>query len=174
MIAIALMEPEIPQNTGNIIRLSVALGVELFLVGPLGYSLDDRRVRRARMDYLRDARLREFANRHAFEEATTGRRLVGVDPRGRVSFRKFEYEDDDILVFGSESSGLSHVPDASVFIPMVKGCRSINLANAVAIVAYEALKNAPHLVRPVSPGSPVAPPAWGGEMGAVDRVRGER
>ena len=158
MIAIALIEPEIPQNTGNIIRLSVALGVELMLVGPLGYSLDDRRVRRARMDYMSLARSREFANRETFECAVAGRRLVGVDPRGGGSYRDFAYGDDDVLVFGSESTGLSRAPAETVHIPMAPGCRSINLANAVAIVAYEALKNAPHLKRPDYP------PAWGGDL----------
>lgn len=158
MIAIALVEPEIPQNTGNIARLSVALGVELILVGPLGYSLDDRRVRRAGMDYWRSARIRVVPNFETFESEYSARRLVGADPRGAISFRGFPYGEEDILLFGSESVGLRRLPPSSVHIPMAPGCRSINLANAVAIVAYEAMKNAPHL------GMPPPSPAWGGTI----------
>ncbi|MEK8024288.1 MAG: tRNA (cytidine(34)-2'-O)-methyltransferase [Candidatus Hydrogenedentota bacterium] len=140
MISIALIEPEIPQNTGNVARLSVALGVELILVGPLGYTLDDRRVRRSGMDYWKQVRLRTIPNYASFLEEYRGRRLVGVDPRGHLSYRDFSYQDGDILLFGSESVGLREVPETSVRIPMAPGCRSINLSNAVAIVAYEAMK----------------------------------
>jgi tRNA (cytidine/uridine-2'-O-)-methyltransferase len=158
VIAIALIEPEIPQNTGNIARLSVALGAELFLVGPLGFRIDDRSLRRAAMDYWRDARVREFADREEFFAETRERRLVGVDPKGAAPFNNFVFEEGDVLVFGKESTGLSEVPDPSVYIPMRPGCRSINLANAVAIVAYEAMKGSPALARPARL------PAWGSTL----------
>ncbi len=158
MIDIALIEPEIPQNCGNVARLSVALGVELHLVGPLGFRLDEKSVRRAAMDYWKDARVRVHESRSAFAAATAGRRLVGVDPRGEARYDRFEWLDGDILCFGSEGSGLAVVPRPSVYIPMRENCRSINLANAVAIVAYEANRSMPGLVRP-----PPAP-AWGGGL----------
>lgn len=158
MISIALVEPEIPQNTGNIARLTVALGVELILVGPMGFRLDDRRVRRAGMDYWKDVRLRNYRDRAEFDEANRGRRLVGVDPRGAERFDEFVYRDGDILLFGKESVGLSELPPESIFIPMKPGCRSLNLSNAVAIVAYEAMKPFDGLGR--REGSP----AWGGTL----------
>lgn len=139
MISIALIEPEIPQNTGNIARLSVALGVKLILVGPLGFDVSDRRVRRAGLDYWKHVDLEVLANLEAFQSAHGDRRWVGVDPRAAASYRDFEYREGDILCFGSESRGLRILPEASVHIPMRPECRSINLSNAVAIVAYEAM-----------------------------------
>lgn len=138
VISIALIEPEIPQNTGNIARLSVALGVELILVGPLGFRIDDKAVRRAGMDYWKHVQLTVVSNRVAFEEKYSDRRLIGVDPRGKVAYDKFTYDDGDILCFGSESVGLGELPEHSVYIPMAPECRSINLSNAVAIVAFRA------------------------------------
>lgn len=158
MIALALIEPEIPQNTGNIARLSVALGAELFLVGPLGFRVDDRTLRRAAMDYWSDARVRILADWAEFVEVTKGRRRIGVDPRGNAPYHAFSYNDGDVLCFGRESSGLREVPEPSVYIPMRPGCRSINLSNAVAIVAYEAMKRDSALARPS--GSP----AWGANL----------
>lgn len=136
MVAIALIEPEIPQNTGNIARLTVALGIELILVGPLGFQIDDKAVRRAGLDYWKHVRLTVLPNRVAFEEKYADRRLVGVDPRGKISYDKFKYDEGDILCFGSESVGLGTLPEHSIYIPMAPECRSINLSNAVAIVAY--------------------------------------
>ena len=140
MISIALFQPEIPQNTGNIARLSVALGVELILIGPLGYRLDDRTVRRAGLDYWKDVRLKTFDDSESFFHAHVDRRLVGVDPRGTTAYHQFEYQESDILCFGRESVGLDFLPPESVYIPMAEFCRSINLSNAVAIVAFEAMK----------------------------------
>lgn len=158
MISLALIEPEIPQNTGNIARLSVALGVELILVGPLGFRIDDRTLRRAAMDYWHDARIRMIENWERFLEETAGRRVIGVDPRGERSYCDFDYHDGDILCFGRESTGLRIVPEPSVYIPMRPGCRSINLSNAVAIVSYEAMKDDTTLLRPTGV------PAWGGGL----------
>lgn len=140
MFAIALIEPEIPQNTGNIARLTVALGLDLILVGPLGFSLDDRHVKRAGMDYWKDVRLTVLRNLDEFRERFCTRRWIGVDARGATAYHEFRYEDGDILCFGSESRGLPFLPETSIHLPMRPGCRSLNLANAVAVTAYEAMK----------------------------------
>lgn len=159
MIAIALIHPEIPQNTGNIARLSVAIGAELMIVEPCGFDLSESAVRRAGLDYWEHVKLTRFPSLEEFRENTAARRLVGVDPGGTDSFRGFEYREDDILCFGRESTGLDFLPETSVYIPMMPNCRSINLANATAIVGYEAVKNFGTLERP--PKSP----AWGGKVG---------
>jgi tRNA (cytidine/uridine-2'-O-)-methyltransferase len=138
--AIALIEPEIPQNTGNIARLSVALGVELYLVKPLGFAIDESAVRRAGLDYWDKVRLTVFENLEVFERLTASRRRVGLDPRGTTPHHRFAYRAGDILCFGKESVGLARLPPDSIHIPMREDCRSLNLANSVAIVAYEAWK----------------------------------
>lgn len=136
--ALALIEPEIPQNTGNIARLSVALGVELYLVKPLGFSIDASAVRRAGLDYWDKVRLTVCEDLDAFERLTATRRRVGLDPRGAVPHHRFAYRAGDVLCFGKESTGLARLPPDSIHIPMRENCRSLNLANSVAVVAYEA------------------------------------
>lgn len=146
MISIALIRPEIPQNTGNIARLTVAIGAELIVVGPTGFDMSDAAVRRAGLDYWKDVTLVVCRDFREFESRCGGRRWVGVDPKGETSYRDFDYRDEDILIFGCESTGLDFLPKESIHIPMARECRSINLSNAVAIVAYEAINGGKRFV----------------------------
>lgn len=143
---IVLMQPEIPQNTGNIARTCAATGTMLHLVRPLGFSLDDRYLKRAGLDYWHMMRYRVY---DGFDELLTScpdarmHFLTTKAPRGYADAR---YEPNDFLVFGCETRGLpesllSRVYDRCVRIPMVDGARSLNLSNAVAVVLYEALRS---------------------------------
>lgn len=143
MLHIALYEPEIPPNTGNIIRLCANTGSHLHLIHPLGFVLDDAKLRRAGLDYREWAQVREHASFAAFSDQLPGRCLAFSTKAGRrldsVAFRS-----DDTLLFGPESRGLpeailaSHRPDRLARIPMIPGSRSLNLSNAVAVALYEA------------------------------------
>ncbi|MBL4888924.1 MAG: tRNA (cytidine(34)-2'-O)-methyltransferase [Candidatus Lindowbacteria bacterium] len=157
-ISIGLMQPEIPQNTGNIARLCVALGARPILVGPLGFDVDDKTVQRAGLDYWKNLNLEVMQDLAEFRAKFSDQRWIGVDPKGTSSFTEFKYEDGDILLFGPESKGLDFLPKNSVHIPMMPNCRSINLCNAVGIVGYEALRNSPEL------GTYSGSPAWGGTI----------
>ncbi len=141
-IEVALYQPEIPQNTGNIVRLCANAGAALHLVGPLGFVWDDRRLQRAGLDYHRLTHVTRHADWTAFLEAISHRRLIAYSSRVRERFTDFRHEPDDVLLFGPETRGL---PDAvmdlchaRVTIPMAPESRSINLSNAVAIGVYEA------------------------------------
>ncbi|RMH59870.1 MAG: tRNA (cytidine(34)-2'-O)-methyltransferase [Candidatus Hydrogenedentota bacterium] len=162
MPAIALLHPEIPQNAGNIARFSVAIGWNLYFIEPLGFSLEDRALKRAGLDYWPQVRLRIFRSEEEFLTATNARRLVFVDPLGRAPFFSFDWSPNDVLLFGRESTGLSWIGDNSVYIPMAADCRSINLSNAVAIVAYHVAQRFSDFVRWIPPkkGS-IYPPAPG-------------
>lgn len=144
MISVALFEPEIPPNTGNIIRLCANTGAALHLIEPLGFELDDRRLRRAGLDYHEWARVERHASFDALLKAHTFQRVLGVSTRGRVSHTEVVYEAADLLLFGPETRGLpaeilDRLPeDCRVRIPMRPGSRSMNLSNAVAVVVYEA------------------------------------
>jgi tRNA (cytidine/uridine-2'-O-)-methyltransferase len=146
MLQIALWEPEIPPNTGSIARLCAATGTRLHLVGRLGFRLDDRRLRRAGLDYWADVDLTAHAGWDEFAAAIAPRRLVCATTKVARRYTELRYADGDCLVFGSESRGLPeavlrHHADAAVTIPMPGGCvRSLNLAAAAAIVLYEALR----------------------------------
>lgn len=135
------MEPEIPPNTGNVARTCVATSTPLVLVGPLGFSLDDRYMRRAGLDYWEDLQLQVFEDRDSFLEALGGRRLVCASVRGRHAFDDFVYRPDDLLVFGRETRGLdpeflaAH-EENSIHIPQWGPVRSLNLSNSVALVVY--------------------------------------
>lgn len=144
MFHIVLHEPEIPPNTGNIIRLCANTGAQLHLVRPLGFSLDARRMRRAGLDY------REFAAVEVHEDFAAclawlgGRRLFVVESSCRTRYCEAGFRAQDALVFGSERRGLppaivESVPEERrLTLPMVEGNRSLNLSNAVAAVTYEA------------------------------------
>lgn len=146
LLEIALVEPEIPPNTGNIIRLAANTGAALHLIEPLGFSLDDRRLRRAGLDYHEFSRVTTWSSWDQFRRHHTGRRLLGFTTRASVSYASMDYRPDDILVFGSETRGLSEairssLPDGQrLRIPMQDTSRSLNLSNAVAIALYEALR----------------------------------
>ena len=142
---VALVEPQIPPNTGNIARLCAATGTPLHLVEPLGFSLDDADVKRAGLDYWDAVELWVHAHWHAFREAVTAERCLYFSAHGRQSFWEAPYPDRAVLVFGNESDGLpdrildKHA-DRLYRIPMRDSVRSLNLATAVGIVLYEALR----------------------------------
>jgi tRNA (cytidine/uridine-2'-O-)-methyltransferase len=143
---VVLVAPEIPQNTGSIGRLCVASGSTLHLIDPLGFTIDDRHLRRAGLDYWRHVRMVRHASWEAFTSARPPGRLLCFSARAPRSYTTLRYREDDLLVFGSESRGLppairgAHV-DATFGIPLAREqVRSLNLATAVAIVLYEALR----------------------------------
>ncbi|MDZ7685211.1 MAG: tRNA (uridine(34)/cytosine(34)/5-carboxymethylaminomethyluridine(34)-2'-O)-methyltransferase TrmL [Gammaproteobacteria bacterium] len=144
MIDIALYEPEIPPNTGNVIRLCANTGSRLHLIHPLGFELDDKRLRRAGLDYHEWARVDEHASLQDLLATHDFHRLYAVTTRGSIHYTEVDYRQGDLLLFGPESRGLPETVLASVpagqriRIPMVEGVRSINLSNAVAVVVYEA------------------------------------
>ncbi|WP_093079166.1 tRNA (cytidine(34)-2'-O)-methyltransferase [Pseudonocardia oroxyli] len=142
MFRIAFHAPEIPPNTGNAIRLAANTGAELHLVEPLGFALDERNVRRAGLDYHELADLRVHATFDDLERATAPARIVAFTTTATRLHTDLAYEPGDVLLFGSESSGLPPAIQARagdrVRIPMVPGSRSLNLANAAAVAVYEA------------------------------------
>jgi tRNA (cytidine/uridine-2'-O-)-methyltransferase len=146
MLDLILYEPEIPPNTGNIIRLCANTGFGLHLVGTLGFSLDDARLRRAGLDYHETARVREHATLESCLEALGHPRVYALSTRGSVVYTQVHYDHGDALLFGCESRGLSpavlaRFPAGQILrIPMRPGARSLNLSNAAAIVSYEACR----------------------------------
>ena len=144
MLNIVLHRPEIPPNTGNAIRLCANTGAHLHLIGPLGFELDDKRLKRAGLDYHEYAQLTVHADLAAFVAAVQPSRLFAVSTRGTVRYDSVHYGADDAVTFGSETSGLPpEVLDAipaqqRIRLPMRPENRSLNLSNAVAVVAYEA------------------------------------
>lgn len=149
---IVLHHPEIPPNTGNVGRLCVAIGACLHVVHPIGFSMDAKAVRRAGLDYWRHVELVEHGDDEAFWSWAEGRRVHLFSTRGTAAYTQCRFEAGDVLVFGRETAGL---PDALIDehgawrIPMVEGpIRSLNLSNAVSVVAYEALRQSqPQLFR---------------------------
>ncbi|MFT4822697.1 MAG: tRNA (cytidine/uridine-2'-O-)-methyltransferase [Halioglobus sp.] len=144
MFHIALFEPRIAPNTGNIIRLVANNGCALHLIEPLGFSLEEKNVRRAGLDYHDMANVTRHIDYAAFLESMGGRRIVACTTKGTVDHAAIVYAPDDVLLFGSETSGLptdvlkSVPPQMRARIPMQENSRSLNLSNAVAIVSYEA------------------------------------
>lgn len=143
ILHVALMQPEIPPNTGNVGRLCLGIGATLHLVHPLGFSTDEKAVRRAGLDYWRHVEVVEHANTEAFLAWATGRRVHAFTKRARRTYAQIEWEEGDVLLFGRESVGL----DREVVerfdgyrIPMTGETRSLNLSNAVAVVSYAALR----------------------------------
>ncbi|MEO5366864.1 MAG: tRNA (cytidine(34)-2'-O)-methyltransferase [Magnetococcus sp. WYHC-3] len=143
-LAVVLYQPEIPHNTGALMRLCAATGVPLNLVGPLGFRLDAPALRRAGMDYRDLAVVRRHAHWGDFCTASAGRRLVAVTTRGDETLGRFAFAPGDQLLFGSEGAGLPPALHQSAAhrlrIPMRPGMRSLNLAMSVAVVLYEALR----------------------------------
>ncbi|MEX0943228.1 MAG: tRNA (uridine(34)/cytosine(34)/5-carboxymethylaminomethyluridine(34)-2'-O)-methyltransferase TrmL [Pseudomonadales bacterium] len=144
MISIALYEPEIPPNTGNIIRLCANTGAQLYLIEPLGFQLDDRRLRRAGLDYHEWANVQTFGSLEKLLRNQQFGRVFGVTTKGEVAYTDVRYQTDDLLLFGPETRGLPDtirqaLPDDHLLrIPMQPTSRSLNLANAVSILVYEA------------------------------------
>lgn len=146
MVHIALWEPEIPPNTGNIARLCAATGSPLHLIGRLGFRLDARSLRRAGLDYWKDVELHRHATLEAFEAALASVRIFCFSAHALVPYTRATYQANDCLLFGGESHGLpaevrQRFADRDLSIPMPAGrVRSLNLATAVGIVLYEALR----------------------------------
>ncbi len=141
---LALFEPDIPQNTGAILRLGACLGVPVELIEPFGFIWDDRHLRRAAMDYLDSVALTRHASWARFCAVRGPGRLVLLTTRGSVAFDRFAFQADDTLLLGRESSGVPEEvhgrADARVFIPLRPGLRSLNVALAAAMVLSEALR----------------------------------
>lgn len=144
MINIVLFEPEIAPNTGNIIRLAANTGSALHLIKPLGFSLDEKKLRRAGLDYHEYAGLFIYENWQEFRNMTAGGRLFGVSTRGERPYSSVRFAKDDYLVFGPETRGLPPEIrgeigiEALLRIPMQENSRSLNLSNAAAVLVYEA------------------------------------
>jgi tRNA (cytidine/uridine-2'-O-)-methyltransferase len=144
VIDVVLVEPQIAVNTGSIIRLCANAGARLHLVEPLGFSLDEAALRRGGLDYHELAETKVWPSFAECRAALTGRWFATVARTGSARYDAVQYRDGDVVVFGREADGLSgdvlgtFAPDQRVHIPMQPGNRSINLANAVAIVVYEA------------------------------------
>jgi tRNA (cytidine/uridine-2'-O-)-methyltransferase len=155
MFNIVLVEPEIPPNTGNVIRLAANTGCTLHLVEPLGFSMDDKHMRRAGLDYHEYANVIRHANWQAFldTEQPPLRRLFAHTTRAIHSVFDVRFLAGDYLVFGSETKGLSDavrqcfVGNQAIKLPMVAGQRSLNLSNAVAVTVFEAWRQTHFLTR---------------------------
>lgn len=144
MINIVLYEPEIPPNTGNIIRLAANCGAGLHLIRPLGFDLDDKRLRRAGLDYHEFSHLQLHEDWQTFLTSTGDSRVFGISTKGGKGYHEVSYQADDYLVFGPETRGLpdsvrKQLGDRQVLrIPMLPDSRSLNLSNAAALIVYEA------------------------------------
>lgn len=146
MLKIVLFEPEIPPNTGNIIRLCANTGCSLHLIEPLGFDLSDKKMRRAGLDYSEYADVQTYECFADFCKKNEGTRLFGLSTKGEVAYHTVEYRPGDAIVFGPETRGLPQDVrleignENTLRIPMKKDSRSLNLSNSVALVAYEGLR----------------------------------
>lgn len=145
MFHIALIHPDIPQNTGNIGRLCVGLGATLHLVQPMSFTIDDKKLKRAGLDYWKDLDLRLHASLDVFLEEFKNRRMFFLTTKSPKPYTEARFQKGDFLVFGSESRGLPMELleknwDHAITIPMFGPIRSLNQATSVGIVAYEALR----------------------------------
>ncbi|NPF72992.1 tRNA (uridine(34)/cytosine(34)/5-carboxymethylaminomethyluridine(34)-2'-O)-methyltransferase TrmL [Escherichia coli] len=144
MLNIVLYEPEIPPNTGNIIRLCANTGFRLHIIEPMGFAWDDKRLRRAGLDYHEFTAVTRHHDYRTFLEAENPQRLFALTTKGTPAHSAVSYQDGDYLMFGPETRGLpSSILDAlpaeqKIRIPMVPDSRSMNLSNAVSVVVYEA------------------------------------
>ena len=144
MFHIVLFEPEIPPNTGNIIRLCANTGAQLHLIEPLGFELDDKRLRRAGLDYHEWAAVKNYRHYEDFLHQNKPSRLFAITTKGTVSYSAIHYQSGDFLLLGPETRGLpatildSLPSEQKLRIPMLPNSRSLNLSNAAAIVLYEA------------------------------------
>ena len=144
MFDIALFEPEIPPNTGNIMRLCANTGARLHLIEPLGFDLDDKQLRRAGLDYREYAQVATHKSLEEMTRVLNPGRVLAVTTKGSMTFSDIKYRDDDLILFGPETRGLpgqvldNLPPEQKIRIPMLANSRSLNLSNAVAVVVYEA------------------------------------
>jgi tRNA (cytidine/uridine-2'-O-)-methyltransferase len=145
MFNIVLVEPEIPQNTGNIVRTCAATGCKLHLVRPLGFEVSDKYLKRAGLDYWHFVDISYWDSFEDLQKANPNGKFYYFTTKGRKRHSDVKYEDNDFLVFGKETKGLPEElliehPDECLRIPMIDETRSLNLSNSVAIAVYEALR----------------------------------
>ncbi|MCR5530505.1 MAG: tRNA (cytidine(34)-2'-O)-methyltransferase [Lachnospiraceae bacterium] len=145
MVNIVLLEPEIPANTGNIGRTCVATGTRLHLIKPLGFSLDEKHLRRAGMDYWKELDVTVYENYEDFLSRNPGAKVFYATTKARRAYTAVTFDTDCFLMFGKESAGipeeiLKDHEETCIRIPMIGETRSLNLSNAAAIVLYEALR----------------------------------
>lgn len=145
-LRIALYQPDIPGNTGTILRLAACLGLAVDIIEPAGFDLSDKNLKRAGMDYIASVTLTRHVNWQRFEEArlAEGRRLVLASTKAAEPYTRFSFQPNDTLLFGRESAGVpDHVHDKAdgrIIVPMVEGQRSLNVAMSVAMIAGEAIR----------------------------------
>lgn len=145
MFHIVLVEPEIPQNTGNIARTCAATGSKLHIVKPMGFSIDDKKLKRAGLDYWHLLGVQYYENLAEFFEQTAGGRYFYATTKAPKDYCQAEFQDGDYILFGKETKGLPEEllyadRERCIRIPMISEARSLNLSNAAAIVVYEALR----------------------------------
>jgi tRNA (cytidine/uridine-2'-O-)-methyltransferase len=144
MFHIVLFEPEIPPNTGNIIRLCANTGAALHLVKPLGFSLDDKQLKRAGLDYHEYSTLQVHENWDACKTALAGKRLFAITTKGSTRHSEIQFKADDVFIFGPETRGLPEeiraefTAEHRLRLPMLPDSRSLNLSNSAAVLLYEA------------------------------------
>jgi len=142
---IVLVEPQIPQNTGNIARLCACTDCELYLVGKLGFCISDKYVKRAGLDYWEDVKIEQFQSLKELEQKFHDKKFYYISTKAKKFYTEEKFTSGDFLVFGSETKGLpkeliENNSDRSLKIPMKEGKRSLNLSNSVAVVLYEAIR----------------------------------
>ena len=142
---IVLLEPEIPNNAGNICRTCCITGSQLHLIKPLGFSVEDKMLKRAGLDYWDDLNVRYYEDFEDFLSKNPNANLYMATTKAKHVYTEVQYEKDCYVVFGKESSGIPEeillkYPHTSIRIPMLEGYRSLNLANSVSIIVYEALR----------------------------------
>ena len=144
MLDVVLFQPQIPPNTGNIIRLCANSGFKLHLIEPLGFDFDDKKLRRAGLDYHEFAAVKKHASYEDFITTETPKRVLAVTTKTNNYYGSISFTTGDYLLFGSETSGLPEevrvqIPDENkIRIPMLEGSRSMNLSNATAVIVYDA------------------------------------
>lgn len=162
---VALYQPDIPQNTGTILRLCACLGVEAHIIEPAGFPVSDRHFRRSGMDYLDRVTIVRHVSWGTFEDwrREDGGRLVLFSTKAAIPYLDYRYEDTDILLFGRESAGVPDevvvAADQRVVIPIAEGMRSLNVAVTVAMALGEALRQTRHESGAVSPPAHMDPTA---------------
>ena len=141
MLNLVLFQPEIPSNTGSIIRLSANMGIGLHLIKPFGFEMDDKKLRRAGLDYKELALVFEYENFQEYLDIAKPKRIFAVSSKVDKNYSEVEYQKNDSFLFGPETRGLpKEILDQyqGITLPMQEGSRSLNLSNCVSIVAYEA------------------------------------
>lgn len=142
---IVLVEPQIPQNTGNIVRLCSCTNSKLFLVGKLGFSISEKQVRRAGLDYWDEVDIKQYPTLESLQKEFPNNAFYYLTTKTNNLYTKMDFKKGDFLVFGAESKGLPEEllfanPDKCLTIPMAESRRSLNLSNSVSIVLYEAIR----------------------------------